>query len=112
MPRGCSCPSAHASWPSLRILGFTRGEVAYILIGEVMLLALLAQPLGWWIGAAISRLMTRQFSSDLYVIPLVLEPSTFSRASLMVLAATVLSLLVVRRRLDRLDLVAVMKTRE
>ena len=97
---------------SLRILGFGRGEVAYILIGEVMLLALLAQPLGWWIGAMIARLMTRQFSSDLYVIPLVLEPSTFTYASLVVLAATAGSLLLVRRRLDRLDLVAVMKTRE
>ena len=97
---------------SLRILGFTRAEVSYILVGETMLLALLAQPLGWLIGARIAKLMTDSFSSDLYSVPLVLEPATFSRASLVVLAAALISALIVRRRLDRLDLVAVMKTRE
>ncbi|MHA6323648.1 ABC transporter permease [Roseivivax sp. CAU 1753] len=97
---------------SLRILGFGRGEVSYILMGEMMLIALFAQPLGWLIGAGIARLMTKAFTSDLYAIPLVLKPATFSIASLVVLSAAFLSVLVVRRRLDRLDLVAVMKTRE
>ncbi len=97
---------------SLRILGFTRGEVGYILMGEILLLALIAQPLGWWIGWGVAKLMTESFTSDLYAIPLVLKPATFSSASLVVLAATTVSVLVVRRRLDRLDLVAVMKTRE
>ncbi len=97
---------------SLRILGFTRGEVAYILIGEIMLLALIAQPLGWWIGWAVAKLMTDSFTSDLYAIPMVLKVSTFSSASLIVLGAAMASVLVVRRRLDRIDLVSVMKTRE
>ncbi|MHA3976513.1 ABC transporter permease [Halovulum sp. GXIMD14794] len=97
---------------SLRILGFTRGEVSAVLVGEILLLALLAQPMGWWIGAAIARAMTEAFASDLYSIPLVLEPGVFAYASLIVLSATAVSLAVVRRRLDRLDLVAVMKTRE
>ncbi|MFW8595078.1 FtsX-like permease family protein [Cribrihabitans neustonicus] len=97
---------------SLRILGFSRGEVSYILSGEMMILALLAQPPGWLIGAWIARLAAENFASDLYTIPLVLEPAAFSRASLIVLAAALASVLVVRRRLDRLDLVAVMKTRE
>jgi putative ABC transport system permease protein len=97
---------------SLRIMGFTRGEVAYVLMGETMLLALAAQPLGWWIGWRISKLMTESFTSDLYAIPLVLKPSTFSSASLVVLAAALLSVLAVRFRLDRLNLVSVMKTRE
>ncbi|MFW8635626.1 ABC transporter permease [Cribrihabitans pelagius] len=97
---------------SLRILGFSRGEVSFILAGEMMILALLAQPPGWLIGAWIARLATENFASDLYTIPLVLEPAAFSRASLIVLAAALASVLVVRRRLDRLDLVAVMKTRE
>jgi putative ABC transport system permease protein len=97
---------------SLRILGFTRGEVSYILIGETMLLAVLAQPLGWLIGAQIAVLMANGFSSDLYSIPLVLHASMFAKASLVVLAASLASVLIVRRRLDRQDLVAVMKTRE
>jgi len=97
---------------SLRILGFTRSEVGGVLTGEVLLLALLAQPLGWALGAAIARAMSEAFASDLYTIPLVLDPSIFAYASLIVLGATAASLLVVRRRLDRLDLISVMKTRE
>lgn len=97
---------------SLRILGFTRGEVSFILIGETMVLAVLAQPLGWVLGAGISAAMSQGSSSDLYTIPLVLEPAGFARASLIVLAAALASALIVRRRLDRLDLIQVMKTRE
>ena len=97
---------------SLRILGFSRGEVSYILVGEMMLIAVIAQPLGWLIGAGIAHLMTNAFTSDLYAIPLVLKPATFTLASLVVLSAAFASLMIVRRRLDRLDLVSVMKTRE
>ncbi|WP_368667885.1 ABC transporter permease [Palleronia pontilimi] len=97
---------------SLRILGFSRWQVSYILVGELMLLAVLAQPLGWLLGRVFTGLMVRAFSSDLYNLPLVLKPATFSFASLIVLGATLAAVLVVRRRLDRLDLVAVMKTRE
>jgi len=97
---------------SLRILGFGRGDVSYILMGEMMLIALIAQPFGWLIGMWIARLMTNAFTSDLYAIPLVLKPATFSVASLVVLTAAFVSVMIVRRRLDRLDLVSVMKTRE
>ena len=97
---------------SLRILGFGRGEVSYILVGEMMLIALIAQPFGWLIGAGIARLMTNAFTSDLYAIPLVLKPATFAIASLVVLCAALGSVMIVRRRLDHLNLVSVMKTRE
>lgn len=97
---------------SLRILGFDRGEVSYILVGEMMLIALIAQPFGWLIGAWIARTMTNAFTSDVYAIPLVLQPATFTSASLVVLTAAFVSVMIVRRRLDRLNLVAVMKTRE
>lgn len=97
---------------SLRILGFSSGEVSFIFIGESLLLALLAQPVGWLLGAWISSAMAQGFSSDLYTIPLVLNPSIFALSSLVVLAAALASVLIVRRRLDRLDLIAVMKTRE
>lgn len=97
---------------SLRILGFGRGEISYILVGEMMLIALIAQPFGWLIGAWIAYAMTSAFTSDLYAIPLVLKPATFALGSLVVLGAAFVSVMIVRRRLDRLDLVAVMKTRE
>lgn len=97
---------------SLRILGFSKLDVAKVLVGEVMLLVVLAQPLGWWFGTEVARWMTEGFSSDLYAIPLVLEPSTYARASLIVLFAAALSTFIVARRLGQLDLIAVMKTRE
>jgi len=97
---------------SLRILGFTRAEVSGILVGESLVLAIAAQPLGWAIGAAIAWGMAEASTSDLYAIPVVLKPATFAAATLVVLAAAAGSALAVRRRLDRLDLVAVLKTRE
>ena len=97
---------------SLRILGFSRAEVSFILMGETMVLAVLAQPLGWLLGAGIAMALAEGSSSDLYEIPLVLEPAGFATASLVVLAAALTSSLIVRRRLDQLDLVQVMKTRE
>lgn len=96
----------------LRILGFRKGEVAYILAGEVLLLAVLAQPVGWWIGYGVAKLMTDGFTSDLYAIPLVMKPATYAQASLIVLGAAAISVALVARRLGRLDLITVMKTRE
>ena len=97
---------------SLRILGFTKVEVAKVLVGDVMVLTLLAQPVGWWIGTEIARLMTDGFASDLYTIPLMLERATYARASVIVLSAAIVSTLAVAWRLGQLDLVSVMKTRE
>jgi putative ABC transport system permease protein len=97
---------------SLRILGFGRGEVSYILVGELMLIALIAQPFGWLIGAWIANAMVGAFTSDLYSIPLVLKPATFALASLIVLSTAFVSVMIVRRRLDHMNLVSVMKTRE
>jgi putative ABC transport system permease protein len=97
---------------SLRVLGFTRAEVSAILLGEIAVIVLLAQPLGWLLGYALAWAVTRGFESDLYRVPLVVETSTFAWSSLVVLGAALASALVVRRRIDRLDLIRVLKTRE
>ncbi|MEZ5841374.1 MAG: ABC transporter permease [Hyphomicrobiales bacterium] len=97
---------------SLRVLGFTRAEVSGILLGELALLTLLAQPLGWGIGYLFARAMSASFESELYRMPFLVEPATFAEASLVVLGAAAISALVVRRRIDRLDLIEVLKTRE
>lgn len=81
-------------------------------MGETLLLVLIAQPLGWALGALLAYSMSVAFQSDLYAIPVVLKNHTFGYASVIALTAAVVSLLVVRRRLDTLDLVSVMKTRE
>lgn len=97
---------------TLRVLGFTRGETSYILVGEVLILILLALPVGCLLGYFLSRFMARAFDTELFRVPLVVDPSTYGSAVLIVLAATALSALIVRHRVDRLNLTKVLKTRE
>jgi putative ABC transport system permease protein len=97
---------------SLRVLGFRRAEVSYILLGEIAVLTLAAIPIGFIIGNALCAFMARTFQTDLFRIPVIIEPSTYSYAAGVVLVASVVSGLIVRRRVDHLDLVAVLKTRE
>jgi len=97
---------------SLRVLGFTRTEVSRVLLTELVLLTLAAIPLGWMIGHAFGWLLIQAFSSDLYRVPFTIERATYAKATLVVLAATAASALLVRRRINRLDLIAVLKTRD
>lgn len=97
---------------SLRVLGYTKGEVRGLLFGELLALAFLALLPGFALGWGMSALLVGGLATDLYRIPLVLAPSGFAIAGLVVLASTALAGLLVVRRLDRLDLVAVLKTKE
>lgn len=97
---------------SLRVLGFTRREVGLMLLGEQGLLTLGALPLGLVLGWVLCWLVVTRFTSDLFRIPLVISDLTRLTAVTVVLIAAVVSGLVVWRRIRRLDLVAVLKTRE
>jgi len=97
---------------SLRVLGFTRAEIAYILIGELMLLVIVGVGFGFLVGRGICALFADAISSDIYRVPLVLEPSTYAFGAAVVLASGLISSAVIKRRLDNLDLVAVLKTTE
>jgi len=97
---------------SLRVLGFTRGEVATMLLGEQALVTLLAVPLGWAVGFGACALISALYDTDLMRMPLVANPRSYLSAALTVAAATIASGWIVRRRIDRMDLVAVLKTRE
>jgi putative ABC transport system permease protein len=97
---------------SLRVLGFTRGEVSYILLGELGLLTVLALVPGFLVGRALCAWLVASLPHELFRIPLVLESDTYSLAAAVVLGAAIASSLLVRQRVDRLDLVAVLKTRE
>ncbi len=97
---------------SLRVLGYTRGEISYILLGEIFAFTLAAIPIGFVIGRALCGYITANLQSDLYRVPLVLSPGTYAFAAAVVLASTCLSALSMRRKLFRLDLVAVLKERE
>jgi putative ABC transport system permease protein len=97
---------------SLRVLGYTRGEAAWILLGEMAILTLVALPLGAVGGWALCRAFIQGAQTDLFRIPLVLEPRTYAYGALVVLVCSVVSGMIVWRRVNRLDLVGVLKTRE
>jgi putative ABC transport system permease protein len=96
----------------MRVLGFTRGEISYILLGELVLLTLLAIPLGLFIGKFLSWYMIQHIPKEIFRIPLIIENSTYAVSATVVIIASLLSALVVRTRLDHLDLIAVLKTKE
>jgi putative ABC transport system permease protein len=97
---------------SLRVLGFTRAEISFILLGELAAVTVLAIPVGLVLGYVFAGLLVAAFNTELYRFPLVVSTRTFAYAGTAVLVAAALSGLAVRRRLDHLDLVAVLKTRE
>jgi putative ABC transport system permease protein len=97
---------------TLRVLGFTRWEISYILLGEAALLMLVALPVGCLAGVGLVWVMAQSFETELFRLPFVIHPSTYGKAVLIALAAGAVSAALVRRRLDRLDLIAVLKTRE
>ncbi len=97
---------------SLRVLGFTRGEIAYILLGELALLTLAAIPVGFLVGVGLVGILVVAFQSELYRLPLILTPENYAMGASVVIVSALLSGLLLWRRLGRLDLVAVLKTRE
>lgn len=97
---------------SLRVLGFTRAEISLILLGELAVLTTAALVPGAVIGYGLGQFIMSSFSNELYRLSFVASPSTIAWAFLVVIGAAALSGFVVRRRLDRLDLVAVLKRRE
>ncbi|MCC5868186.1 MAG: ABC transporter permease [Gammaproteobacteria bacterium] len=97
---------------SMRVLGFRRAEISYILLGELALLTLLALPPGFLIGYGMTHMIATALGTELFRIPAVIAPSSFAFASCVVMAAAIGSALLIRRRLNRLDLIGVLKTRE
>jgi putative ABC transport system permease protein len=105
---------AERAWElaSLRVLGFTRHEVSSLLLGELAIELLVAIPLGLWLGYLLSVLIISFTHTETFSIPVIIQPRTYAYAALATLLAGVVSALIVRHRIDHLDLVAVLKTRE
>ena len=97
---------------SLRVLGFTRGEIGFMLLGEQAILTLIAIPAGMALGYGIAGLITVVIDTELVRFPLVVSARTYALAFLVVAASAFLSGYLVQWRLRHLDLVAVLKTRE
>jgi putative ABC transport system permease protein len=97
---------------SLRVLGFTRAEISSILLGELALVTLAALPVGALLGYGMAVGIVQSMDSEVYRFPLVISRQAVAFAFLTVMTAALLSGLSVRRKLDHLDLVAVLKIRE
>lgn len=97
---------------SLRILGFTKAEVGRMLLGEQSLLTLAAIPLGCLLGYALAALLSDLLSQELFRIPLVVSARTFGLSIAVVLLSAAASGYLVWRKVQRLDLIEVLKTRE
>jgi putative ABC transport system permease protein len=105
---------AERAWElaSLRVLGFTRGEVSGMLFAELAIEVALALPLGLWLGHKFVAWLVELHATELFSIPPVIAPRSYAIAALIVVVAAMASAWIVRRRIDRLDLVGVLKTRE
>jgi putative ABC transport system permease protein len=105
---------AERAWElaSLRVLGFTRGEVSTLLLGELAIVIALALPLGMALGFGLTHLVVELLKSDQFHFPVVVNPATYAWAALCVVFAGIASALVVRRRIDRLDMVSALKARD
>ena len=79
---------------------------------EIGTIVVLAQPIGWLIGTFATYGILTALATDFFRIPVAFEKSTYAIATLIVVGAGLVPALIVRRRIDRLDLVRVLKSRE
>lgn len=105
---------AEQSWElaTLRVMGFTRAEVSWNLLGQLGAQTLVALPIGCLAGTALSALILSLIHTEEFKLPLVISSQTYLLACLVMLGAGLLSAIIVRRRVDQLDLIGVLKTRE
>jgi putative ABC transport system permease protein len=97
---------------SLRVIGFTKREAAFVLLGELAVITLFALPVGSGLGYYLSLAIAEGFSTDLYQIPAIIVPESYGTAALAVLIAAAISGWLVKRDIDRIDMVSALKTRE
>jgi putative ABC transport system permease protein len=97
---------------TLRVLGFTHTEVSYILIGELMALALLAVPAGIALGTLLAVWLMQLFQTDMYAFPFVFNPGGYAFAIAFTLACVAAAAFIVRTGVDKLDMIGVLKARD
>ncbi|MBD3674095.1 MAG: FtsX-like permease family protein [Planctomycetaceae bacterium] len=97
---------------TLRVIGFTRAEVSSILLGELAFVTLIAIPIGLLIGYGFSAFLSKALETDMYRIPLALQPYSFGFSAVVIMLAALVSGLIVRRKVDHFDLIAVLKSRD
>ena len=97
---------------TLRILGFTRREITFILLGEQTIITIAALPCGFAAGYALCAVLSSRMQTELYRMPLTVQPASYAWAFLIVLSAAIISGILVGRQIATLDIIAVLKARE
>jgi putative ABC transport system permease protein len=97
---------------TLRVLGYTRVEISTMLLGELGVQVLAGIPLGLWLGTLWSRALMATMDPETFRMAIHISSRTYAEAALVALVSGVVSALLVRRKLDRLDLIAVLKSSE
>jgi putative ABC transport system permease protein len=97
---------------TLRIIGFSKTQIAIVLLGEQALLTIAAIPPGLLLGYGLSALISHAYDTELYRFPLIVTQASYVFAVVVVLIVALISAIIVRRQLTHLDLIAVLKTRE
>lgn len=97
---------------TLRVLGFTRLEVSYVLVGELAVLGLLAVVPGVMAGTLIGEWLMELFSNDLYSFPYVFNATGYAVAIGFALGCVAAAAMLVRTAIDHLDMVGVLKARD
>jgi len=94
------------------VIGFTKGEAAFVLLGELALVVLTALPVGAVMGYYLAFAISAGFSTDIYQVPVVFSPSGYGTAALAVLIAALVSGWLVKRDVNNVDMVSALKIRE
>jgi putative ABC transport system permease protein len=97
---------------TLRVIGFSRREVGAVLVTELVILALVAVPVGLLLGTGFAKVILSSVNTETVRLPLVLTVRNYAFAVMVVTMASTLSALMVLRKLDHLDLVGALKAPE
>lgn len=97
---------------TLRVLGFTRREISSVLLGELSAQITIGVPLGLWLGTLWARWLSASIDPETIRFSVHISPRTYAIAAVIAIASSAASALLVRRKLDRLDLIAVLKSSE
>ena len=97
---------------TLRVIGFSHREVARLLFSGLSIEVLFGLPIGAVLGALIGAALAPVFSNEEVRFAIPTTARTIAESSLFIVASAVLSALAVGWRIGRLDLIAVLKTRE
>ena len=97
---------------TLRVLGYRQSEVAYLLLGELAILCILALPIGFLFGYALCELLVSRLQTDMYTIPLVLNIDTYAKAGGIVAFSAMLSAWIAWRKLCSIRMVDALKAKD